>query len=160
MTENQRWTFHLCLERDEETVLDTELSARGPAEAERALGTLHRLLDWFGPEKAENDGAQEAGTAYDQEDTSGAKGLLILRCPECDSLFTTFLAERKETFRCKCGGKIDLTASLKPFRYRCECCGKSRSGLTNAETPALDVRCGCGNPIALTWVPNLRMYRD
>ncbi len=184
---DKHWTFHLCLERGGETVLDTEIGAWSPEETEQALEAVRQLLDRFGPEApvgpaayggpsrncqtpeepqtaaeepaAEEPAAEEAGVEAESA-KAGAGGLLTLRCESCGSVFTTWLVEPKRTFLCKCGGELDLTVPLARFRYHCPNCGKTRFGRTNVDRPTLEVRCGCGSPISLTWVPKLRMYRD
>ncbi|MCD7857767.1 MAG: hypothetical protein LUG55_08240 [Clostridiales bacterium] len=93
-----------------------------------------------------------------KKDTLGARGLLRLHCPECGKSFTTFLKNRQETFTCRCGHAIDLTAPLVRFEYTCSKCEKHSFGYTNIEDAEIDMDCICGAPVTLQWVAKQRRY--
>ena len=180
-------TFHLCIERGGDTVLNTVISADG-GDVQKAKRTIQKLLNDFTPgggkpgrtpiqadpagtaEQAREDRetAEEAPlpepapeTVRERQDgQSGVRGALQLLCGGCGRTIGTFLKNRQEEFRCKCGNSIDLTKPLARFEYTCPYCEAKIFGLTNMEEPDVTIKCRCGSPVDLRWVPKIREYRN
>jgi len=90
----------------------------------------------------------------------GAKGLLRLRCPECGNTFGVFLRECQTEIACKCGHQIDLTAPLARYHFTCPYCEHEGFGKTNLEDPEIEVRCKCGEDVALRGNPDAKEYQN
>jgi hypothetical protein len=84
--------------------------------------------------------------------------LLHLHCADCGSTFTTYLKEEKTHFKCKCGGKIDLTAPMAKYQFDCPYCGKHGFGTTNIQDATFTVGCTCGCNIDLYWNKRRKRY--
>ncbi len=123
--------------------------------AEAAAESMRRAADALG---AAANGTLVTRPQQWKKDTPGARGLLRLHCPECGKSFTTFLKNRQETFTCRCGHAIDLTAPLVRFEYTCSKCEKHSFGYTNIEDAEIDMDCICGAPVTLQWVAKQRRY--
>lgn len=180
-------TFHLCIERRGDTVLNTVIAADGD-DVQKAKRTIKKLLDDFTPgggkpgrtpiqtelagtaaQVREDQGPVEEislpepapETVQEQRDgQSGVRGAVQLLCGGCGRTIGTFLKTRQEEFRCKCGNSIDLTKPLARFEYTCPCCEAKIFGLTNMEEPDVTIKCRCGSPVDLRWVPKIRECRN
>ena len=127
LTSDMNSTFHLSVWQEEHSVFDVEFTASGPAEVQMALENLHQLLNRFAPGEAKPTAdlpaKPEPAVPTPQRtglvpSAGGAKGLLILHCKDCESVFTTFLREPNTAFSCRCGGEIPLALPMARFQYQ------------------------------------------
>lgn len=192
----EQYTFHVCIEADESTVLDVMIAAdNNPDSIAKAKKAALKLLADFSPsvkkpapvplletaapdtpdtQKGPQPPAPTAGTQMppdsaisvyrsslgEQKKLDGAKGLLRLRCPKCGNTFGTFLREYQTEVACNCGCKINLTGQLGRYHFACPYCQHEGFGKTNLEDPEITVRCKCGKDVDLTWVPEVKEYRN
>lgn len=169
-----RYTFSLCIKRDSKILVGTEASAGdSPEEIARAKRTIQRSLNEYTPKTptAHPKKTESPKPAHDPppiqkvtppvpEKPEGIRGLLQIRCPECNNIFGTFLKEYQTEVLCKCGHHIDLTVPLARFSYTCPYCEQARWGRTNLEDPEITVRCKCGGDVDLRWNPSSKEYQN
>lgn len=187
MNEITNYMFRLSVERGGETVLNTVIAAGGD-DVQKAKRTVQKLLNDFTPGGGKPARAPVvpdlAGTAAQEREgretaeelpspepapeplqerrdgQGGVRGTVQLLCGGCGSTIGTFLKNRQAEFRCKCGDSIDLTRPLARFEYTCPYCEAKIWGLTNMEKPDITIKCRCGSPVDLQWVPKIREYRN
>lgn len=172
-----RYTFSLCIKQDGKVLIGTEVGAGDTQEdITRAKKTIQRLLNEYNPAarmpKPTPEMPEPEVTApppvqkvtppavEKAEKPVGVRGLLQIRCPECNNTFGTFLREYQTSVICKCGHHIDLTAPLARFAYTCPYCEQTRWGRTNLEDPEITVRCKCGGDVDLQWNPSTKEYQN
>ncbi len=178
----QSYTFSLCIDRGNHTIVDTTLEVPDTREGiAKARRTIQRLMNEYVPipkaptptqepsklasekqaliDEAATPESEPAPDTPPEKKPDGARGLLQLYCKECGRTFTTFLREYQTKMECNCGYQIDLTAPLAQFTYICPDCNMPRWGQTNLEDPDITVRCKCGRNVNLRWTPNSREYQ-
>ena len=177
MESETRYTFSFCIRRDGEVLIGADVGAGDSVEEiTRAKKTIQRLLNEYNPAakvpavcskkpKQQTEDPDEPPPVQNvtppmTEKPSGVRGLIQVRCPECDNVFGTFLREYQTDVSCKCGRHIDLTLPLARFAYTCPYCEQTRWGRTNLEDPEITIRCKCGGEINLRWNPNAREYQN
>ena len=165
-------TFSFCIKRDGEVLVGAEIGTDGSVEENtKAEKAIQRLLNEYTPnaemrtpellEKDDTaDSSTKKATQTAPEHPKGSRGLLQIRCPDCNNVFGTFLREYQTEVTCKCGQRIDLTAPTARFAYTCPYCEQTRWGRTNLEDPEITVRCKCGGDIDLQWNPKTREYQN
>lgn len=177
---NPYYTFHLCIERDDRTILDAAVDAGVSAEGiSKAKKTIQRLLNEYTPDiKAKSKAsaaaeepvlpelpeavpvpAPEIGAAPPARAPEGIKGLVSLRCGGCGDTFSTYLKEPRSEFRCKCGHYIDLTSNMARYHFTCPHCQKKNWGMTNIESADMIVACKCGRKVELLWDHEAKEYQ-
>ena len=179
----QTYTFSLCIDQGNRTIVDTTVEVQDTKEGiAKAKRTIQRLMNEYAqvpkaqaPTPEPQDLAPEKQTSIDEttapeskpapdpppeKKPDGARGLLQLHCKECGRTFGTFLREHQAEMVCKCGHHIDLTVPLARYRFTCPYCEKESWGQTNLEDPDITVRCKCGGDINLRWVSKLREYQN
>lgn len=167
------YTFSLCIKQGEKLLLGTEIVTGDTAEEiAKAKKTIQRLLNEYTPaektlaprpKEPEPEVASppvQTVTTPSAEKPMGVRGLLHVRCPECDNIFGTFLREYQTDISCKCGHRIDLTVPLARFAYTCPYCEQTRYGRTNLEDAEITVRCKCGGDVILRWDTQAREYQN
>ena len=148
----------------------------GPEAAERLHARRREASAPVAPDPAGTAAQEREGRETDEELPSpepapetlqerrdgqgGVRGTVQLLCGGCGSTIGTFLKNRQAEFRCKCGDSIDLTRPLARFEYTCPYCEAKIRGLTNMEEPDITIKCRCGSPVDLQWVPKIREYRN
>lgn len=169
-----KYTFSLCIKQDGKVLIGTEASAGdSPEEIAKAKKTIQRSLNEYTPKTTvphpqKTEPTPEATapppvqtvTPPVSEKQVGVRGLVQVRCPECNNVFSTFLKEYQTEVLCKCGHRIDLTAPLARFAYTCPYCEQTRWGKTNLEDPEITVRCKCGGDVDLRWNPSTKEYQN
>lgn len=167
------YTFRLSIEREDRQMLDVAITAKGKAaELNRAKKTIQRLLNENTPkiepgpipapdipapviqaEEPEDPAPEQVGVRH------AVKGVVKLRCPECEKMFHTCLKDYQEHITCNCGRVIDLTDStMARFEYDCPKCGKHNYGKTNLEDPEIEDNCVCGEIVRLKWDKQSKKY--
>jgi len=160
------YNFSLRIKRDGKVLVGTEIEASGSVEdVAKAKKTIQRLLNEYTPKTLVSHSQEQSTETSDPiqtvpEKPEGVRGLIQVRCPECDNVFSTFLKEYQTEALCKCGHRIDLTVPLARFAYTCPYCEQTRWGKTNLEDPEITVRCKCGSDIDLCWNPKKREYQN